>query len=190
MKRLSCFKCKNPKPGTSEDKRPSAEPRLLPSTSSKAEDPPSNKNQGPQSNQSNKQQPPDIDFSGELKVTCVECGGAKMNLNAKLCDPCQKIANEKREAARLQSQSQPKQQQTELTPSPTKAQLSKQQEQFEQMFSNWEKQFEDWKFHNRNNPDQGYVRDYIGKMNAMRERLLERRRNLQPKVEQQIQGMN
>merc|ERR1719510_1071694 len=36
--------------------------------------------------------------------------------------------------------------------SPTKAQLTKQLEQFEPMFSNWENQFEEWKQQNRNNP--------------------------------------
>ena len=67
--------------------------------------------------------------------------------------------------------------------SPSKAQLTKQLEQFEPMFSNWEKQFEEWKQQNRNNPDQAYVRDYIGQMNAMRERLVDRRKTLQTKID-------
>ena len=67
--------------------------------------------------------------------------------------------------------------------SPTKAQLTKQLEQFEPMFSNWENQFEEWKKQNGNNPDQAYVRDYIGQMNAMRERLVDRRKTLQTKID-------
>ena len=47
---------------------------------------------------------------------------------------------------------------------PSVAQLSKQQEQFEQMFSNWEQQFKVWKSQNENNPDQNYVQDYIKQM--------------------------
>ncbi len=53
------------------------------------------------------------------------------------------------------------------------------------MFSNWEAQFETWKKANANNPDQEYVNNYVSNMNAMKERLLERRKNLQAKVEEQ-----
>ena len=59
------------------------------------------------------------------------------------------------------------------------------QEQFEQMFSKWEFQFEDWKKNNVNNPDQEYVKQYVTDMNNMKKRLLERRKTLKEKVEQE-----
>ena len=57
--------------------------------------------------------------------------------------------------------------------------------QFEQMFAKWEWQFEEWKRKNMDNPDQEYVDKYINDMNLMKNRLLERRRILQQKVEQE-----
>ena len=68
---------------------------------------------------------------------------------------------------------------------PVSTDLTKQQEQFEQMFSKWEFQFEDWKKNNVNNPDQNYVKQYITDMNNMKKRLLERRKTLKEKVEQE-----
>ena len=61
----------------------------------------------------------------------------------------------------------------------------KQFEQFEQMYGKWEWQFEEWKRKNMDNPDQEYVDKYINDMNLMKNRLLERRRTLQQKVEQE-----
>ena len=53
------------------------------------------------------------------------------------------------------------------------------------MFAKWEWQFEEWKRKNMDNPDQEYVDKYINDMNLMKNRLLERRRTLQQKVEQE-----
>ena len=61
----------------------------------------------------------------------------------------------------------------------------KQFEQFEQMYGKWEWQFEEWKRKNMYNPDQEYIDNYIHDMNLMKNRLLERRRTLQQKVEQE-----
>ena len=51
------------------------------------------------------------------------------------------------------------------------------------MFSKWEYQFEEWKRNNMDNPDRQYVDKYIHDMNTMKNRLLERRKTLQEKVE-------
>ena len=61
----------------------------------------------------------------------------------------------------------------------------KQFEQFEQMYGKWEWQFEEWKRKNMYNPDQEYIDNYINDMDLMKNRLLERRRTLQQKVEQE-----
>ena len=53
------------------------------------------------------------------------------------------------------------------------------------MFAKWEWQFEEWKRKNMDNPDQEYVDKYINDMNLMKNRLMERRRTLQQKVEQE-----
>ena len=63
--------------------------------------------------------------------------------------------------------------------------LTKQFEQFEQMYSKWEWQFEEWKRKNMYNPDQEYLGNYINEMNLTKNRLLERRRTLQEKIEQE-----
>ena len=53
------------------------------------------------------------------------------------------------------------------------------------MFSKWEWKFEEWKQNNMDNPDQEHVEKYIYDMNLMKKRLLERRRTLQLKVDQE-----
>ena len=58
-------------------------------------------------------------------------------------------------------------------------------EQFELMYFKWERQFEEWKRKNMHNPDHEYVDNYIYDMNLMKNRLLERRRFLQQKVDQE-----
>ena len=68
---------------------------------------------------------------------------------------------------------------------PVSTDLTKQHQQFEEMFSKWEWQFEVWKRNNANNPDKVYVNQYIDDMNKMKQRLLERRRTLNEKVEQE-----
>ena len=68
---------------------------------------------------------------------------------------------------------------------PVSTDLTKQQQQFEEMFSKWEWQFEVWKKNNVNNPDQEYVNTYMNDMNNMKRRLLDRRRILNEKVEKE-----
>ena len=48
-----------------------------------------------------------------------------------------------------------------------------------------ERQFEEYKQKNMNDPDQDHVEKYINDMNLMKNRVLERRRTLQQKVEQE-----
>ena len=103
-------------------------------------------------------------------------------------DQCEYFENQQQQQQHPQPSRSQQQQQTPQPPKPvTKTQDSPNKTdlaQFEQMFSNWEKQFEEWKVTNADNPDQKYVRDYITNMNAMKEKLEERRRNLQLKNQQ------
>ena len=96
-------------------------------------------------------------------------------------DQCEYSENQPQPAPPPRPQQPPQQPPMKTQDSPNKTDLA----QFEQMFSNWEKQFEDWKVANANNPDQNYVRNYITNMNAMKEKLEDRRRNLQLKNQQQ-----
>jgi hypothetical protein len=56
--------------------------------------------------------------------------------------------------------------------------------QFDQKLSEWERLFEEWKQKSMNNPDKDHDEKYISDMNLKKNRLLERRRTLQQKVEQ------
>jgi len=51
-------------------------------------------------------------------------------------------------------------------------------ENFDKMFHNWEKNFEKWKFDNRNNQDKSYVEQYMTQMDAMRIQMQEKRKAL------------
>ena len=68
--------------------------------------------------------------------------------------------------------------------SPSKEQMLKDLEKFEQMFSNMENQFENWKQRNQNNPDQDYVNGYIAQMTKIKDGLIDRRTNMLAKIEQ------
>ena len=57
------------------------------------------------------------------------------------------------------------------------------QSRYYSSFQQW--QFEEWKRKNMYNPDQEYIDNYNYDMNLMKNRLLERRRILQQKVEQE-----
>ena len=111
------------------------------------------------------------------RKSCFKCSRPK--------DQCEYFENQQQQQHPQPSRPQ-QQQQTPQPPKPQDSPNKTDLAQFEQMFSNWEKQFEEWKVANAENPDQKYVRDYITNMNAMKEKLEERRRNLQLKNQQQI----
>ena len=83
-----------------------------------------------------------------------------------------------------QQNQQPSNNTSEVAASPSKEQMLKDLEKFEQMFSNMENQFENWKQRNQNNPDQDYVNGYIAQMTKIKDGLIDRRTNMLAKIEQ------
>merc|ERR1719239_727897 len=98
----------------------------------------------------------------------VQDGGSSSSLSSGTwrCDGCQEVNFESRVECKRCGLIELKERMNKL-------------ENFDKMFDSWTESYNKWKVSNEDNPDQGYVTNYMAQMEAMRHQLLDKRKAIE-----------